>query len=998
MSKKLILFVFLLIISFSKVFCAGKISGKINDAVTGEPLIGANIVILGTNIGTASDLEGKYFLSNVPAGSYTIKVSYLGYDPQQLDFQISDNQHLVLNFKLNVVSIAIEEVVITAQASGQNAAINQQLSSENITNVVSKARIQALPDANAAESIGRLPGISLVRSGGQATQVVIRGLRPQYNSITIEGVTIPSNDAGRVTASGAYATPTISRAGSRAVDLSMISSYSLENIEVFKTVSPDMDAAVLGGTVNFGMREAKANLSGKPSFFFLAQGAYNDLMSSYNDYKIVGSAEKRFLNNRLGVFIQGIAQKQNLTSNQLGVSYYQPNKQDKPDSVVLGSMTLTFSPSEQKRYDGTLTLDYVLPEGKISLINFVSYGTTVSESHDETYNLANYGNDILMGVQFSTNEQNIITNILTYEQRIGAFKTNIKLSNAYSDNRSPDGWRVAFDQLSAGTNKIPNNLTPVEIANRAKQLINLDNMFWQGNSAWNSFNKQNNSRASIDIETSFTLSKLVSVALKFGGQYEYTTRYSNFDNGFGSLYSGAAAGFRYDLVQALPWLTQAPYNLDPTGNRYFNIGGFYDANMNFGKFLKGEYAIHSALNKDILSNIMSTIKSLGASITQPQAVPSFVPDVYSSIINDYSGNEFRSGEYLMATFNIGRYLTVIPGVRYQGLKTSYTAAHFLGNADAPNPYPNDLPHKTVTEDQYHGYWLPNIRIKYNPFSWLSIRAAYTTSLAYPDFNQIIPRMAVSSNSGHWVVWNNYELKPAYSRNYDFQIAVYNNSIGLFTVTPFLKQIDNLIFSQSTYITDPTKYPGIPSYTKTFALTTFINNPHRVDVWGLESEWQTHFWYLPSPFNGLVFNINYTHIFSEAKYPYTVTKHSPVYPFPTIYIDSTYTDRLIQQPNDIVNLSIGYDYKDFSILLSMIYQAEIYNSTNFYNSLRSDKDKYLRWDLSVKQILPWYNLELYFDLYNLNSEEDVYLIRGSGFPNSISHYGLVADLGIRIKIE
>ncbi len=77
MSKKLILFVFLLIISFSKVFCAGKISGKINDAVTGEPLIGANIVILGTNIGTASDLEGKYFLSNVPAGSYTIKVSYL---------------------------------------------------------------------------------------------------------------------------------------------------------------------------------------------------------------------------------------------------------------------------------------------------------------------------------------------------------------------------------------------------------------------------------------------------------------------------------------------------------------------------------------------------------------------------------------------------------------------------------------------------------------------------------------------------------------------------------------------------------------------------------------------------------------------------------------------------------------------------------------------------------------------------------------------------------
>src|SRR3989304_9406294 len=95
-------------------------------------------------------------------------------------------------------------------------------------------------------------------------------------------------------------------------------------------------------------------------------------------------------------------------------------------------------------------------------------------------------------------------------------------------------------------------------------------------------------------------------------------------------------------------------------------------------------------------------------------------------------------------------------------------------------------------------------------------------------------------------WHNYAKKPAYSHNYDFQVALYNNEVGLFAVSPFLKRIDDLIFSQQTYISDHSKYPGVPANTRTFSLTTFINNPDRVDVWGIESEWQTHFWYLPDP--------------------------------------------------------------------------------------------------------------------------------------------------------
>jgi outer membrane receptor protein involved in Fe transport len=320
----------------------------------------------------------------------------------------------------------------------------------------------------------------------------------------------------------------------------------------------------------------------------------------------------------------------------------------------------------------------------------------------------------------------------------------------------------------------------------------------------------------------------------------------------------------------------------------------------------------------------------------------------------------------------------------------------MGNADA-NVYPSELKHTWVTEDQYHGYWLPHISAKFDLFPWFSLRASYTNTLAYPDYYTIVPKLAVSSNSGHFVVWNNYALKPAYSINYDFQVALYNNEIGLFAVTPFLKRIDDLIFSQSSYITDPSKYPGIPDNARTYSLTTFINNPERVDVWGIEAEWQTHFWYLPGILSGLVLNVNYTHIFSEAHYPYTRVETPPPLYLP-VYIDTTYQDRLINQPDDILNLSIGFDYSRFSILASMIYQANVYNSTNFFNSLRSDKAKYLRWDLSVKQGLPWFGLDIYLNINNLNSESDAYLIRGSGFPNSEAHYGLTADLGVRWRLE
>ena len=142
----------------------GSLSGVIKDAQTGVPLPGANVILTGTSMGAATDIGGKYIIRNIPAGTYTLRVAYVGFTTLTIPVVVAEDEEVRHDLTMQAVAIEGETVIVTAQAAGQNAAINQQLSSAQITNVVSAARIQELPDANAAESIGRLPGIAVLRS------------------------------------------------------------------------------------------------------------------------------------------------------------------------------------------------------------------------------------------------------------------------------------------------------------------------------------------------------------------------------------------------------------------------------------------------------------------------------------------------------------------------------------------------------------------------------------------------------------------------------------------------------------------------------------------------------------------------------------------------------------------------------------------------------------------------------------------------------------------
>ena len=170
-----------------------------------------------------------------------------------------------------------------------------------VMNVVSAAKILELPDMTVADVVGRLPGVALIRVGGEGSQVIIRGMAPQYNQVTIEGVELPSDipSSNNITSVDA-ASGTLARLGDRAEDLSMISSTMIGGIEVVKAITPDMDAALIGGTINFTLRRAARstamtprNTSWIPSLELRTEGGYNGLKNTRNDYRVVSVAREQ---------------------------------------------------------------------------------------------------------------------------------------------------------------------------------------------------------------------------------------------------------------------------------------------------------------------------------------------------------------------------------------------------------------------------------------------------------------------------------------------------------------------------------------------------------------------------------------------------------------------------------------------------------------------------------------------------------------------------------
>jgi outer membrane cobalamin receptor len=253
-------FLSLLFLSFSTIFLhAATIKGKVADAQTGEPLVGAVVSIGASAQGTVVKLDGTFQINNVPAGAYALEVSYIGYTTGVEKITLADNESKVINFSLSSSAIQLSGVLVTASGKETDERVRSiEKKAEQVMNILSARTIELLPDITVANALQRMSGITIERNnGGEGRYPIIRGMDKRYNTTLVNGIKIPSPDNKN-----------------RYVPLDLFPSELLERLEVSKSLTPSMEGDAIGGTINLVLKDApstmlvQANVAGGYSTIF----------------------------------------------------------------------------------------------------------------------------------------------------------------------------------------------------------------------------------------------------------------------------------------------------------------------------------------------------------------------------------------------------------------------------------------------------------------------------------------------------------------------------------------------------------------------------------------------------------------------------------------------------------------------------------------------------------------------------------------------------------
>lgn len=208
------------------------------------------------------------------------RLSLIAFGILQLGASIAHGAELA-NGSGEASAIALETVVIAGQRSSMKRALAAQQKADNIVSIVSSDDIGGLPDKNAAEALARLPGVAVQRDQGEGRYIVVRGMGPDYNAVTINGASVPSPEAGR-----------------RAVALDVLPAGLIRSLEVSKTLMPEQDANSLGGSVDVKSLSA-FDLPGSALSF--QAGASRDQNTGKTSPNAGALWVERFLDGKLGV-------------------------------------------------------------------------------------------------------------------------------------------------------------------------------------------------------------------------------------------------------------------------------------------------------------------------------------------------------------------------------------------------------------------------------------------------------------------------------------------------------------------------------------------------------------------------------------------------------------------------------------------------------------------------------------------------------------------------
>jgi TonB-dependent receptor len=919
----------------------GVILGHITDAENGETLPGANVVIKGTHIGATTDYDGNYRITNAPVGHQIIVISYIGYAEKELPVTVNPGSAVEGNATLQISAIMGEELVVTAQLQGQAAAINQQISSNTIVNVVSQEKIRELPDQNAAESVGRLSGVAVQRDAGEGTKVVVRGLSPKFSSITVNGERIPSTDEE-----------------DRSVDLSMISSDALAGIEVFKSLTPDRDGDAIGGTINLVTRRAPVGATSTVRF----QTGYNDHEDDFGQFKGSFSLSNRFgPDQKFGALVTGNYQTANRASDNLDAGYtFVREAREGEDRAVIGvnNLNLVDRFETRNRLGASANLDYEVSSGNVSLNSFWSETRRKELRRRKRYRLGTARTEYdLLDRDIDTR---LLSNALTGNHILGRLELDWRGSFSRSTRNIPGSQDATFRELAAFRADTEENEGVDAIPAGAKNRVDLT--FFKDVFIDTQDVSDRNITGKLDLKFPFAFDNGLNGFLKVGGKVRLKDRdrdnTSWWTGSFGINSIGAANPDLFDLDREQRIL----------------LSNFLIPNSNVADpFLDGAFDFGPILDLNLINQW-----------TDDFADKFMLNPVVD--LDDYKAGEDIIAHYTMAQIHFGDRIMILPGIRMEQTRTDYQSIFGTPVSIGDNLFLGGV--VDTSGSRTYTEWLPMFHVRYKATTWMDLRLATTRSLSRPNYFDLVPFERLD-HRGTSVARGNPNLQHTIAWNYDAFLSIYGNR-GLFTLGGFYKRLDDISFIRNTRIQDPNDWFG-------YSLTSPVNSEEETVVKGFEVELQTNLKTLPNPWDGVVLGLNYSHITSKTFFPFfELGPRSPNPPFRPIIIDGEREGRLPGQADNIFNASAGYEKGGFSLRYSLVYQGSALRTVGTREELDGFTDGFVRHDLAIQQKLND-RVSLFLNGNNLTNVSEGAFLGNRDFPTAEEFFGWTSDMGIRYKL-
>lgn len=780
----------------------GRIVGKVTDSESGDFLPGANVVLEGTTIGSATDAEGNYRILRVPPGIYTLKVSYIGYESYSAQVQVVAGEELRQEIGLAASYVAAEEVVVTGIREGQVKALSQQRTAVNIKNVVARELMETFPDMNTAEVLQRVPGVNLSRSLGEGRFVSIRGTAPNFTTVQVNGERI--------------ATPEDEE---RFVALDVISANQLASIEVTKAITPDMDGDAVGGVINLVTR---SGFDSKDRYARLTFGSGYSELSGKPNYQGAFTFNQKFgQDNKFGFSLSGNWQRQQRATH--GNEMRWGDREDVNDNTIpfaLREIELRDYLNKRTRYGFSSRLEY-RPSSNTSLYVSGMVNIRDDDQRRNEYRIridkGDYlsrtqveGARLIRGLQDRVESQTIIAVNGGGAHNFGNLGLDYRIAYSYGEQTKdfPDGQiRPEFQMrgvdlaLDLSDTQAP-RFTPTNLT--FADLNNPDNFEIDAFD----FRAQNTTDedlvGSLNFKIPYSLGN-ATAEFKFGGKLRTKTKDRNNER-FRNKWKGDD-----DLL-----MSQFAGDM---------VDDFQDGDYNFGPGIDRDRMREFFLaNKDNPNGFESSIRE-----------------------DETFGETYDAGEdvysyYLMTTINFGKVL-LLGGVRQEFTNTDYTGTLLEFNEDGD--FVNAAPQ---ADSRSYNNFFPNFQLRYQATPRTNLRFAATTGIARANYFDLVPFLWVIPEDQE-LLRGNSKLDPTTSVNLDLLAEHFLQNIGILAGGVFYKRLDDIIFTANF------KQEGGPF--DGFDVEQPINGGSAT-LWGFELNWQQQFTFLPGFLSGFGIFANYTH--------------------------------------------------------------------------------------------------------------------------------------------